>query len=453
MLKIFKKITARKSWFFCFAFLGLLLRAYLTRFGNFGDIAVFAELGEKFWKVDLREFYFRRDYFYTHPAYFPIAYYVMGVSFWFYDKRYILAEIHNFLKIIPSDFIIYFSKPVEKDPLLYNYGYYFLLKLPAILADLGIAILIFKLIFKNTKDFGKSVLGFFLYFFNHLTIFLSSIWGQNDSVVVFWSLLSFYLFLIGRISTSIFIFFLSIYTKPNCVIFLPIYLLILYKKKIKFKSLLWGLSISTLVFLVVTYPFSGTNFIGFTRKVIFENIIPSSEGTVKMSISGFNFYSIFFVIDKTLASSEIGLFEYDYLSILFLAAINLYVILVHLKKFDFRNVCISFFLVGMGNFLFNINMLERYFFPAFPFMVLLLVLDKKALRYIGFINIILLLNLIWAFYRRSVGVIDYLFSDYNFFLIRLFSFLNVILFIFYLKEISNRFSFGIFFRLRKMLQS
>ncbi len=409
--------------------LGFSLRIYLTKYGNFGDVAVFAELGEKFWKVSLKEFYFRRDYFYTHPAYPPLAYYFISLSYLIYDKRYILAEIHNKAKIIPADFIIYFSKPVANDPLLYGEGYYLLLKLIPILSDFGISFLIYKIVFLISRDKRKATFSFLFYFFNPLSIFLSSFWGQNDPLVVFLGLTSFYLLFENKISASVLTLFTSFLIKPMFIIFLPVYLWCLFKKRLNFSSLFWGLAFCFIIFFFSTFPFSGNDIFGFTKRIFFENILPSSKGVAKASVSAFNFYSIFFTIDKTLALSKIGFLKLEHFGIFSFLLLNIFAFLKFLYKTNFKSILNSLFFIGMGSFLFLTNMLERYFFPTFPFLVILSFINRNFWRYALIINIILFLNLIWAFYRRSVGFIDHTFTDYNFFLIRFFSLLNVSLFI------------------------
>jgi len=64
-------------------------------------------------------------------------------------------------------------------------------------------------------------------------------------------------------------------------------------------------------------------------------------------------------------------------------------------------------------------MLERYFFPVFPVLIILMFLKKRYFWGAIIINLMYFINLIWAFYRRTNGIIDNLFSDNNFLFIRL----------------------------------
>ena len=434
-----KLLTKYKRWllFGVLLFVALIIRLFLTRFGNFGDVAIFAELGDKFWKINLHDFYSNRNYYYTYPAYPPLSYYIIALSYWLYDKRYILAEIHNIIKVIPADFIIYFSKPVEKDPLLYGYGYYLLLKLPSILFDLGISVLVYRIIYKVTQNYKRAIYGFIFYLFNPLTIFLTSVWGQNDAVAIFLGMFSIYLLFSKRISVSIWLLFLSVYTKPTFIIFAPIYLVIFLKLKPQFKNIFLGVIFSAFSFLILTYPFSGSNYLDFTKKMLFENILPGSRGVVRASVSAFNLYSALFTIDKTQTTFKLLNIPLGLMGIVFFILINLFVIKRFLLNFKLENILFSLYIVGLGNFFFNTGMLERYFFPAFPFLVILIFIWQKIPIYLIGINIILFLNLIWAFFRRSVGVIDHLFSDYDFLFIRLLSFANIIFWYFSIKNLLS----------------
>ena len=138
-----------------------------------------------------------------------------GALYWLYERRYILAEIHNALKIIPSSFIIYFGKAVPSDPFRYGYGYFMLLKLPAILADLGISLVIFKVVKEITRDRKRAFFGMLFYLFNPITIFLSSVWGQSESLVAFSGLLSFVFLVYRKLWLSIPLMFVSVWASSR----------------------------------------------------------------------------------------------------------------------------------------------------------------------------------------------------------------------------------------------
>lgn len=72
-------------------------------------------------------------------------------------------------------------------------------KIPAIIADIGIAILIY-LILKNflKKPSSKALIGSVFYLLNPITIFVSGFHGQTESVWIFFILLSWYLLVVKK---------------------------------------------------------------------------------------------------------------------------------------------------------------------------------------------------------------------------------------------------------------
>lgn len=423
-----------------FLLLGFLVRAFLTRYGNRGDLAVFAEWGQKFWELGANNFYLSEDWYYTFPTYPPISSLMYAGLYWLFEHNYILAQIHNVVKIIPADFIIYFNKIVAHSPFQYREGYFFLLKLPSILADLGISVVIYKLILNLTKVRKRAFIGFLVYLFNPVTIFLSSVWGQSESLVSFFGLLSFILLYYKKTWVSIPLFFVSLYLKPTWVVFIPLYLFLLYLYRPKFSHFFWGILITGLLFLVATKPFaSDLGLIRFTKKIVVENILPSVKGTPRASVSAFNLHTILFKIDRNLASDKIIGISANVLGTISYIFINFFAFayLKRQKKLLFGTIA-SLFMIGFGSFLFLTNVLERYFFAAFAPMIVIMFVSVETLVYAVLMNFVVFANLIWAFYRRWFDEIDAPFTSNNFLLIRALSMVNVLGFFVIVKRLNLR---------------
>jgi len=412
--------------------IGFLIRLYFTRFGNFGDIVVFAEWGRRFWDLDLKEFYFDKNWYYSFPTYPPASILLYAGLYWLYDKRFVLAEIHNAVKIIPASFIIYFSEPVPKDPFLYGFGYFLLLKLPSILADLGIGLLIYKIVFDITKSINRAFLGLISFIFNPITIFISSVWGQNDSLVSFFGLFAFILLIYKKVWLSIPLLFISLYLKPNWIIFIPVYVLLVYLIKPNYRQLFYGIVLSILVYFITTLPFSRGNIFVFTKEIVLSNILPSAKGVGKASVDAFNFYALFYKIDSTPASSKLVGVPLSFFGILaylvFVFQSFKNIVKTKTKELYF-SIILSLYLMGMGIFIFSTGMLERYFFPALAPLIIIMFTKKPTLLPGILLQVVLFLNLIFAFYRRSSGTIDHIFTDGNMLLIKILSLLNILLFL------------------------
>lgn len=392
---------------------GLLLRIYFVEKILIGDVLVHAEWGEKLFDLGLRKFYFEKDWYYSKPTQPPLTSLMFGGSYWLFEQKFRLAQLHNLIKIPPAFVIEYY----------YKYGYWLLLKLPAILADLGLGVVVCWAVYKLTKDKGKALIAMVFLVLNPVTIFISSVWGQTESLIAFFGILGFIALVKKNVALSIPLFFISLYLKPTWAIFVPLYIFVFFNNRPKILRILAGLAIAFLIYIFSTYPFSGGNIIEFSRQVIVGNILPSAKGTAKASISMFNTYTVFHLIDRTFANEKIfSIITLKSIGLFFYLVINFYAIRNYLSQRDkLLGIFGSLFIVGFGSVLLLTNMLERYFFVGFVPLVVLLFSRPKMLLWGLAINAVFFLNLIWAFFRRKYDEIDKLFTANSFLSIRILS--------------------------------
>ena len=294
--------------------------------------------------------------------------------------------------------------------------------MPSILSDLGIAAIIYKLVKDFTKSFKVAFAASLFYLFNPISIFLSGVWGQSDSMVSLLGMGAFTLLIRGMPGASILFYFSSLYIKPNWLIFAPLYLFIFYKLRPKLRSLVIG-SVSTIaLFVVSTAPFAKEGILPFSWWLLRERIIPTATVAGKLSVSAFNFYTIFFTIDKHPVTTQVLGLPLGMAGWILFLTVNLIVIsgLVK-KKLSEPDVVYSLFTIGFAGFLFLPNMLERYFFPSFIPMIILIFSQPRLLTYGLIINMSLFMNIVWAFFRRTKGEINDFFTENNFLVIRILS--------------------------------
>jgi Gpi18-like mannosyltransferase len=431
-LKRIKRLKV-KRYFFPLGMLFLLLAGFLLRIyfvpeftEKSGDLLLYADWGEKFWEYGSKNFYYVDKWYYAPPNYPPISL-IYGASYWLFDHKYILAQIHNTIKIIPAVFIVYF----------YEHGYFLLLKLPAILADLGLAFLIYKLVLKFTKDKKKSLLGMVIYLFNPVSVFLSGIWGQTDSLIAIFALLSFISLASQKTAISLPLFFISLYIKPNWVAFIPLYIFLLFIKQVKLREVFVGGLLSLIIFFITTRPFAKDNVINFSRWLLETRILPTASVAQKASVSAFNFYTTFLQIDYDLESTRLFGVPLSLLGILFFLVINL-AVFAYLKKqkASLHSVMVGIFTIGFGSYLFLTNMLERYFFASFVPMIILVLTKPRTLVWGILINLAVFANLFYSFFRRSLGKVGDVFGDNNFLPIRILSAANVFAWVMFIRALK-----------------
>jgi Gpi18-like mannosyltransferase len=387
---------------------GFAVRIFFADKSLTGDLLVNAEWGQKLVQFGARDHYFRNDWYHTAPVYPPFSQLVFGGAFYLFDHKYVLAQIHNIINFPPAAFIVYF----------YKSGYYLLLKLPGILADLGLSLIIYKVLLKLTKDNKKALIGAAFYIFNPVTIFLSGFWGQTDSFVALLGIGSFLLLNSGNVFASLPLLFLSLYFKPSWAVFVPFYLYLIYLRKPNIKSVFGGIILSLLLFLIITVPFAHGNVFTFTWKLFTEKIPLPFRFIGKASNSAFNFYTIFFRIDIDSPPRFLGL--------IFFFILNIYsFFMARREKNKLLGLFAGLFSIGIGNFLFMTSMLERYFFPGFVPMIILMFARPKLFWGLTLMNLIFFANIVWSFYRRTSDEIGRFFVANNFLVIRILSAVGV----------------------------
>lgn len=250
--------------------------------------------------------------------------------------------------------------------------------------------------------------------------------GQTESLIAFFGLLAFVLLAKEKVYLSLPLFFICLYIKPTWSIFIPLYIFLLFVWKPRILAVFIGILFSFLIFILTTMPFSGNDVMGFTRRVVLENMFPSAKGTARASISAFNFPTVFLEIDRDLDNTRILGVPANMLGIFGFAIINLFVFsYVKRIKDKLFTVVVSLFTIGFGSFLFLTNMLERYSFTSFAPLIILTIARPKILIWAILINTVVFANLIFAFFRRSSDEIGRPFTSSNFFLIRALSVIEI----------------------------
>lgn len=415
------KIPRNRKVILCFLAIllaGFFLRVLLARYfvKESGDLVLYADWAEKYWEYGPKNFYTYPQWYYAPPNYPPALSLIYAGAYWLYEHKYYLPQLHNFIKIPPAFFIVYF----------YKYGLYLLLKLPGILADLGLAVLIYQVVKKLTANIKKAFVAGTFYLFNPVSIFLSGVWGQTDSLVSFFGLTSFIALWAGKAWLSIPLLFLSFYIKPNWGIFIPLYLFLLFLKKSQIKEIILGITISAVLFFLITLPFAKGDVFSFSNWLWRERLLPTATVAHKASVSAFNFHTIFLTIDKNLDSdSYLGVSVNAWGYFLFLL-INFFALrYIKRQKVSLSSVIFGLFSIGFGAYLFLTNMLERYFFQSFVPMIILMFSSPGLLVYGVLINVAVFANILYAFFRRTWGELADTFGAYSFLLVRIFSLMNL----------------------------
>jgi len=429
--------------FFLFSFfiiLSLVLRIFISiNIIPQGDVLVHQEWGKFLYHDGLAGSYFTQGWTYTPPTQPPLMMMAYSVSHSIYENRNFFSAMHNVIKFPPTFILLGFQK----------YGEILTLRLWEFLASL-ITSLVFFFYFSKKTSFKKSFLIFLLILFNPITIFINSVWGQNDLLPTCFLYLSFLLLFSSFNILSPVIFVLGVLFKPTIAVLTPlfgcIYLYKIWHDSLKNKITKIILAIISIVLLIfVSFkPFIPLSIqpIGYISDIINNRISNTSKGLKIASISAFNLYSLVFKIDQTYATNKNNFIQLADIGLIFYLILNIFFIykIIRSKKVTFEHTLFSIYFISQGSFLFMTSMLDRYFVPALLSSIIISIIYWKKFGWLMiFQQIIWFLNLIYAYYYRVNDPINHLFRDNNFLLIRLVSLASI--FIFYKVVRSYLFSY------------
>jgi Gpi18-like mannosyltransferase len=244
-----------------------------------------------------------------------------------------------------------------------------LLKMPAILADIATALLIF-LIVRKYGSFRLAFISMISYAFNPAIIYNSAIWGQVDSVYTLLFMLALMLFVSGKQMLSGVFMALAILTKPQSLVLVPLFALVMIKKNSPL-NLAKITSVSCVAFVVVALPFYLDTSILELFKLYFNSYIQYPYN----SLNAFNFWAFegMFQPDNT----QFLFMTYRMWGYLMFGLIFIYVSYFILKNKDDKSIYIACAILFFAFFMFFTRIHERYLFPMFAPLAVAMTLDRR----------------------------------------------------------------------------
>lgn len=237
-----------------------------------------------------------------------------------------------------------------------------LVRLPAIICDLITTYIIYNYSRKHIKHSTVSLIIAAFYLFNPAVYLNSALWGQVDSVFTMFVILMIILIMEKKLIPAYFMFGISIFIKPQALIFTPILIFGIiehvflhdFSKEKFIKNLLSGLLAIGMMF-VLALPFGVSNVIHQYTSTISSYPHPT--------INAFNIWYAFGQNWKqiTPAISAVGT---AFIVIIVLVSAVLFFKAKHESKYFFLAAFLSF-----GTFMLSARMHDRY---AFPIMALFL---------------------------------------------------------------------------------
>ncbi|HMB45261.1 MAG TPA: hypothetical protein VKL21_05520 [Candidatus Methanoperedens sp.] len=322
-------------------------------------------------------------------------------SRWVYYTGF--AHFYNSIRSDYPPFYIYFLWAIGtfyKSFLSFSFDidspvFTFLIKMPAMIADIFTAFLIF-LIIRRYGSFRLAFLSMISYSFNPAIIYDSAIWGQVDSVYTLFFMLALMLFVSDKPMHSGVCLALAILTKPQSLVLLPLFALFVIRKHSIFTSAKVA-AVSCAAFVVVALPF-------YLDTSIFDLFRLYSSSYIQYPYTSLNAFNIWaftgmFQPDET----KFLLMTYRMWGYLLFGMIFIYVVYFTLKNKDDMSIYISSAILFFAFFMFFTRMHERYLFPFFAPLAVAMTMDRRLCYVYVLATITFLFNLHFVLEETKSG--------------------------------------------------
>lgn len=307
-----------------------------------------------------------------------------------------------------------------------------LLKVPFVLADLGLGVLVYQIVKELTRKTKPALLASSLFLFNPALVYNSTVWGQTDSLINFLALLGLWLIWKNKFLGGVFFYLLSLYFKLSLIIFVPLVILLFWQKRAAWFKLLWSSVVVISFFLLISLPFVHHGNVLTWLWYLYTNRILPRQGEM-LSGNAFNLWTLLYGVDFSLKEGMIirGVRAKLWGRILFLLPAILAAVVLVFKKKELKFP--DYLWLGVVNafsaFLFLTNMHERYLYPVFPLLAVLAVQKRGLVKILAALSLIHLANLYHLWWYPRWEIIVSLFRGGEAFLPRFLSLVNFGLFL------------------------
>ncbi len=344
-------------------FLSLIFRLIISISVYSGDLNNHVQWGQSNLSYGFPGAYNREYSGVMQPTYPPIPIYAFTTSVGLYNLIYGTASyLNKSVSVFPSSLIWL----LEDQDVLPAFT-----KIITIVTDIGISLLIYYLIRRIKPNQPKTALMCGLaYAFNPAVWYVSSLWGQIESVPLFFLLLSLFTLFRKQPVYSALAFTAALLSKQTTIIFIPFFLLLFFKT-FHVAQIIKSATISLLVWILAYLPFQDSRN-PFWAFYVYINRLQTGSGSVWITDHAFNPWIWVSHLEKipdsvnfigNISPLNIGL-------ILFATCILLVTIYFFKHKASPYLTFITYAVTPMLSFVLLTKMHERYFAPALPFLLL-----------------------------------------------------------------------------------
>jgi len=302
-----------------------------------------------------------------------------------------------------------------------------ILRIPSLIADMGIGAIIYACVYRLRKNKKASVLASMLYLYNPIVLYNSAFWGQMDSINNFFGILSIWLLSGRRFVLSVGSFTASLGIKLSLIFMAPMYFfwLLLSKQTHKSYVILRSIGVVILLLIVGVLPISASPL-----SWIWQYVTKHATGEMT-NITAFAFngwwvifrpavqfgssYDLTKVVDVWLSHSPLTETLYGPVSlwsISMVVSVCVYAMIyrwmvrsVHASKVIRPRLLISMFaILSLVSYMVLPQMHERYMFPFVAPAAILIGLGMPIIREFFLLSVLNFINLIIVWHPMPLPV-------------------------------------------------
>jgi len=417
-----KKTNCNKLQLRNLLLIGLLLRLILLLISSFHpDIRNHLDWGIRFIDLGPKKFYENIFWGVSWPNQ------PLGTMLLFAFTAYLKNILFSFIEFLNQTIPIFPSFVI---PYLEANLHVWMVKLPFILSDLGIAYLIFKIVSQFKPKHAK--LAAILFLFNPVLIYNSTIWGQTDSLINLLALSGIYLTYNKKYFPGIILFLSGFLFKLSLIIYIPIFGLLLLKRITDWKKYIFPILffIFFIYCLAIPFAFGAKNPFQWLW-YMYNNRVLVRQGSM-LNGNAFNLWFLLFGLDFSKSEfSDFFNLSYQFWGRLIYILLLIPVTLKFIRsKLNLENLLSTLLIFSFGSFLFLTNMHERYLYPIFPLYLVLIFLNRKLYRLKSFliISVLHLVNLYNLWFYPDLPLLKQVLIWDNFLIGKILSFIFIIYF-------------------------
>lgn len=362
----------KKYLFILFAIIGLVIRLYfLTRPGFFPDMESWRK-----WAVSMYDTGLFSAYTGNPAINYPPVY--LGI----------LWGVHSLGRAfgVPFDALDGWSG--------------ILLKLPTLVFDIAVALVLFAIARQFMKGRDQAVLAGLVYWLNPAVLYIGSAWGQVDSVPIFFLLLALYALLTGKLAYTGLWLGVAVAAKVQTVVVLPVFFMLLFRRSAQETIKSFAVLVGTLILIHAPFIIAGQG----------SHLMDVYFGSVGFVTSlSHNAWNLWWPIERITHLSDTAAFfvhpwiTFSYRQVGFgLLGISIAALCLRVRKRWMPWEAIALLGVALLSFfILPTQIHERYAFPAVVFLGLLAVLERRWVIFVG-ASLLLFSNLVYVFPLHAV---------------------------------------------------